>query len=119
MKSISRSFVAAAAVLALGSCDSKVTSVIDRDAPAIQAVENCLPNLYKWVGSLFEIAKAWRLKSGDSNPAGLTVTTQISRSSRTGKATSTKRRNSSPIMLPKAMLKTFSKPSLSPFFITP
>lgn len=73
MKSISRSFVAAAAVLALGSCDSKVTSVIDRDAPAIQAVENCLPNLYKWVGSLFEIAKAWRLKSGDSNPAGLTV----------------------------------------------
>lgn len=74
MKPSRHSFVAAVAALALGSCDSKVETRIDLDAPAIQAVEGCLPNLYKWVGSLFEIAKAWRLQSGDANPAGMTVT---------------------------------------------
>lgn len=74
MKMPRRPFVAVLAAFVLGSCDSRIETRIDREAPAILAVENCLPNLYKWVGSLLEIVKGWRLQSGGANPAGMTVT---------------------------------------------
>ena len=70
------------AVLAIGtgSCDSKINSSVDQDLLArINTLEDCFPNLYRWVGGLLAIADTWKQQDGanPADPTGLSTTVNM------------------------------------------
>ena len=65
----------AVATLSVTACNSEATSSFDSDAQArVDAVTNCLPNLWPLAAGVLEIADAWQLDGDDNpvDPAGLT-----------------------------------------------
>lgn len=68
----------AVTTLSLGSCDSGITSDIDNLAAnraKVDAIVDCFPNLWAFVGGITDIAGTWKMNGGTTpDPVGLSTT---------------------------------------------